>query len=363
MEVKLHEITVRELVENYSDHAEEGVFGYNNRLDIRPPYQREFIYNDTQRALVIDTLMKGFPLNVMYWSVKDDGNFEIIDGQQRTISICQYVHGDFSFQDRFFHNLQQDEQEQILNYRLTIYLCTGTDSEKLKWFETINIAGEVLTKQELLNAIYSGPWVTDAKRFFSKRNSPAYGIANQYLSGVAIRQDYLETALMWISNRDGIDLKEYMARHQHDPNANALWRYFREVIEWVQLTFPVYRREMKGIAWGDFYNEHKDRTLDSNKLEKQISLLMMDDDVTSKKGIYRYVLDGNERYLNIRAFTPNQKREAYERQKGRCPVCKEVFELSEMEADHITPWSQGGKTESSNCQLLCREDNRRKSDI
>jgi len=168
---------------------------------------------------------------------------------------------------------------------------------------------------------------------------------------------------MWISNRDGIDLKEYMARHQHDPNANALWRYFREVIEWVQLTFPVYRREMKGIAWGDFYNEHKDRTLDSNKLEKQISLLMMDDYVTSKKGIYRYVLDGNERYLNIRAFTPNQKREAYERQKGRCHVCKEVFELSEMEADHITPWSQGGKTESSNCQLLCREDNRRKSDI
>ncbi len=300
MEVKLHEITVRELVENYSDHAEEGVFGYNNRLDIRPPYQREFIYNDTQRALVIDTLMKGFPLNVMYWSVKDDGNFEIIDGQQRTISICQYVHGDFSFQDRFFHNLQQDEQEQILNYRLTIYLCTGTDSEKLKWFETINIAGEVLTKQELLNAIYSGPWVTDAKRFFSKRNSPAYGIANQYLSGVAIRQDYLETALMWISNRDGIDLKEYMARHQHDPNANALWRYFREVIEWVQLTFPVYRREMKGIAWGDFYNEHKDRTLDSNKLEKQISLLMMDDDVTSKKGIYRYVLDENERYLKVK---------------------------------------------------------------
>lgn len=363
MEVKLHEITVKKLVENYRDDAEEGVFGFDNRLDIRPPYQREFIYNDKQRALVIDTLTKGFPLNVMYWSVKEDGNFEIIDGQQRTISICQYVHGIFSYENRYFHNLQKNEQEQILNYPLTVYLCIGTDSEKLKWFETINIAGEVLTNQELLNAIYSGPWVTDAKRHFSKSNSPAYGIANQYLSGTANRQEYLETALKWIAARDDIHLKDYMALHQHDPNANALWRYFRDVIEWVQLTFPVYRREMKGIAWGELYNKHKDRTINVTELEQRISQLMMDDDVTAKKGIYTYVLDGNERNLNIRAFTENQKREAFERQKGKCTICNEIFEIEQMEADHITPWSEGGKTESSNCQLLCKDDNRRKSNI
>lgn len=363
MEVKLHEIKVRDLTENYSDHAEEGVFGYNNRLDIRPPYQREFIYNDEQRSLVIDTLTKGFPLNVMYWSVKDDGDFEIIDGQQRTISICEYVHSVFSFKDRYFHNLQIDEQEQILNYPLTVYLCTGTDSEKLSWFETINIAGEVLTNQELLNAIYSGPWVTDAKRHFSKSNSAAYGIASDYMSGSPIRQEYLETALKWISSRDQIELKEYMAINQHLPNANALWRYFKDVIEWIKLTFPVYRREMKGIQWGLLYNEYKDVTYNTNNLEEKIKTLMEDDDVTNKKGIYPYVLDGREQHLNIRAFTNTQKREAYERQNGICPKCREHFTINEMEADHITPWSQGGKTSADNCQMLCKEDNRRKSNI
>lgn len=363
MEVKLYEIKVRDLVENYSDHAEEGVYGYNNRLDIRPPYQREFIYNDKQRALVIDTLTKGFPLNVMYWSVKEDGNYEIIDGQQRTISICQYVHGVFSFKDRYFHNLQQNEKEQILNYPLTIYLCTGTDSEKLDWFETINIAGVVLTNQELLNAIYNGSWVTDAKRHFSKSNSAAYGIGSDYLSGSAIRQDYLETALKWISSRDEITLTDYMAKNQHEPNANALWRYFKDVIEWVKLTFPVYRRIMKGLPWGEFYNEYKDNVYDTNKLEERILELLVDDDVTSKKGVYGYILTGDERYLSIRSFTQQQKIEAYERQNGICPICKKHFDIGQMHADHITPWSKGGKTEANNCQMLCADDNRRKSNI
>lgn len=271
--------------------------------------------------------------------------------------------GVFSYKGRYFHNLQQDEKEQILNYPLTVYLCTGTDSEKLDWFETINIAGEELTKQELLNAIYSGSWVTDAKRHFSKSNSAAYGIAGDYLSGSAIRQDYLQKALEWISSRDGIDLKEYMAQNQHQPNANALWQYFKAVIEWVKLTFPVYRREMKGIEWGLLYNEHKDKIIDTNKLEEQIKELMIDDDVTNKKGIYPYVLDGKERSLNIRTFSANQKREAYERQNGICPMCREHFEINKMEADHITPWSKGGTTSADNCQMLCQEDNRRKSSI
>ena len=361
MEVKLREIKVRDLVENYTDHDEEGVFGYNNRLDIRPPYQREFVYKDKQRAMVIDTLSKGFPLNVMYWSVKSNGNYEIIDGQQRTVSICQYVHGVFSYKDKYFHNLREDEKDRILDYSLTIYLCEGTDSEKLKWFETINIAGEVLKEQELLNAIYSGTWVTDAKRHFSKSNSPAYGIANKYLIGEANRQAYLETALIWISDRDQINLKEYMAVNQHEPNANALWRYFRDVIEWVALTFPVYRKEMKGINWGILYNKYKDDVKDTNKLEEKIIELMIDDDVTAKKGIYFYIFDKNEKHLNIRAFTQNQKREAYEKQKGVCPSCKETYSIEEMEGDHITPWSLGGKTDSENCQMLCVSCNREKS--
>jgi len=195
MKIELKEITVKELTIGYQDNDEAGVVGYGGKLDIRPPYQREFIYKDKQRDAVIDTVTKNFPLNVMYWAVRDDGNYEVIDGQQRTISLCQYIQGDFAFKNRYFHNLQKDEQEQILNYKLMIYFCSGTDSEKLEWFKTINIAGEKLTDQELRNAVYAGSWVSDAKRYFSKRGCPAYNIAGDYLDGTAIRQDYLETVI------------------------------------------------------------------------------------------------------------------------------------------------------------------------
>lgn len=358
MKIELKEITVRELTEGYQDNEENGVVGYGGRLDIRPPYQREFIYKDKQRDAVIDTITKDFPLNVMYWAVREDGNFEVIDGQQRTISISQFVEGDFAFKNRYFHNLQKDEQAQILDYKLMIYLCSGSDSEKLEWFRTINIAGEKLTDQELRNAVYAGSWVSDAKRYFSKNGCPAYNIGSDYLSGTPIRQDYLETTIEWISNGS---IEKYMAEHQHQPNANELWLYFQNVINWVKVIFPKYRSEMKGIGWGVLYNEFKDKNFDSAKLEKEIARLMQDEDVTNKKGIYSYVLTRKEKFLNIRAFSDNQKREAYERQKGICVVCKQHFDLSEMEADHITPWHQGGKTSAENCQMLCKEDNRRKS--
>ncbi len=360
MKIELNKITVRELVEGYKDNAEGGVVGYGGRLDIRPPYQREFIYKDKQRDAVIDTITKDFPLNVMYWAVREDGNFEMIDGQQRTISACQYVIGDFSINGLAFHNLPKDKQEQILNYPLMIYFCSGTDSEKLEWFKTINIAGERLTDQELRNAVYHGPWVSDAKRHFSKTGCPAYGIASDYMSGSPIRQEYLETAIDWIS---GGEIEKYMSKHQHDPNANELWIYFQGVINWVKATFPNYRREMKGVAFGPLYNQFKDKPQDSKKLEKEITKLMQDDDVTKKSGIYEYVLTKNEKSLNIRSFTPSQKREAYERQKGVCPKCKEYFEIEEMEADHIKPWHEGGKTTAENCQMLCKQDNRIKSGI
>jgi hypothetical protein len=359
MKIELKEITVRELTKGFEDNEESGVIGFGGKLDIRPPYQREFIYGVKERNAVIDTLTKDFPLNVMYWAVREDGNYEVIDGQQRTISICQYVEGDFSLNGLAFHNLPKDKQEQILNYVLMIYYCSGTDSEKLKWFETINIAGKVLTNQELRNAVYSGSWVSDAKRYFSKNSCPAYGIGSDYLNGSPIRQDYFETAIKWISNEN---IEVYMSKHQHDPNASALWSYFQSVITWVETTFTVKRKKfMKGVDWGTLYNEFKDVLYDTKKLEEEIAKLVADDDVEKKKGIYPYILTRKEKHLSIRAFSDTMKQKVYEKQKGICVECKKHFELNEMEADHIDPWHSGGKTNEENCQMLCKEDNRRKS--
>jgi len=358
MKIHLKEVTVKELTDGFLDNAEAGVVAYGGKLDVRPPYQREFIYKDKQRDAVIDTVRKNYPLNVMYWAVREDGHFEVIDGQQRTLSICQYVNGDFSIEGLAFHNLKDDQQDQILGYKLMIYLCSGTDSERLEWFRTINIAGEELTDQELRNAVYAGPWTADAKRYFSKTGCAAYGLASDYLRGSPIRQEYLETAIAWRS--DG-DIEGYMSEHQHDKNATPLWHYFQSVINWVKTTFPKYRKEMKGIDWGGLYNKFQGKPFDTDKLEKHVGKLMMDDDVERKSGVYPYVLDGDERHLNIRAFSDNMKREAYERQKGVCVKCKKSFHLEEMEGDHIKPWHEGGKTNAANCQMLCKEDNRRKS--
>ena len=367
MDIKLHEIPVREVVEGYKDSAENGVTGYNWRLDIRPAFQREFIYNGKQRDEVIHTVMRDFPLNVMYWVKSDDGNFEILDGQQRTISICQYVTGDFSVMvdgmPRKFDNLTQTEQKQILDYPLMIYICEGTDKEKLDWFKIINIAGEQLTAQELRNAIYTGEWLTEAKKFFSKTQCPAYQIASEYLNGSAIRQNYLETAIRWLAARDGNEIEDYMSAHQHDTNCNELWLYFQTVINWVKVVFPKYRKEMKGLDWGVFYNKYGAGKYDAKQFEARIVELMEDEDVTKHSGIYEYLLCGDEKYLSVRAFTPKMARAAYERQKGICPKCKKHFELDEMQADHITPWSKGGRTTAENCQMLCADCNRRKSNI
>ena len=357
MKIELHQITVRELTEGYKDNNEEGVRAFGGRLDVRPPYQREFVYKEKQRDAVIDTLTQGFPLNVMYWAVREDGTYEIIDGQQRTISICQYVNGDFAYMFRYFHNLQPDEQEQILNYELQVYFCSGTDSEKLKWFKTINIAGEELTDQELRNAVFAGSWVSDAKRYFSKNGAPAAKIGSDYLTGSAIRQDYLETAISWIS--DG-NIDVYMANHQHDANAVALWNHFTNVINWVKAMFIRHRREMKGVEWGLLYSKYNDNVYDPAELEKEVKRLMEDSDVERKKGIYSYIFSRDERELGLRAFDANTRREVYERQLGVCPICRKHFELEQMEADHITPWCEGGRTVADNCQMLCKECNRRK---
>lgn len=358
MQIQLKEISIREITKNYKNDQEEWVTWYSGLLNIRPKYQREFVYKDKQRDSVIETVRKNFPLNVMYWVKNIDWTFEVLDWQQRTISICEYVDGKFSLNYQYFHNLEDTEKEQILDYKLMVYFCEWQDKEKLDWFKTINIAGEKLTDQELRNAIYTGTWLTDAKKYFSKTSCPAYNIANDYLNGSPIRQDYLETGISWISNEN---IEEYMAQNQQKPNASELWLYFGNVINWVKVTFPNYRKEMKWVAFWPLYNEFKNSFFDSNKLEQEITKLMQDEDVTKKSGIYEYVLTKKEKFLNIRAFTPNQKRESYERQKGICSKCWEHFELNEMEADHITPWHEWWKTLAENCQMLCKNCNRVKS--
>lgn len=363
MIIELTRIKVRDLANGYKDNAEEGVVGYDGKLDIRPPYQREFIYKDKQRDAVIDTILKGFPLNVMYWA-KNENGFEVLDGQQRTISVCQYVNGDYSIDEKYFHSLPTDVQDKILDYELFIYVCDGTDSEKLAWFETINIAGEKLNKQELRNAVYCGAWLSSAKRFFSKTSCVAYKLGEKFVNGSPIRQDYLETALSWIANFKGTTIERYMSEHQNDADCTELKMYFQNVITWVQTIFPNHHKwskVVKNVDWGILYNKYHEKSFTPSDLESEVSRLMKDDDVTNKKGIFEYVLGGNERCLNIRTFTESQKMSAYEKQEGVCPLCGEHFKFEEMEGDHITPWVEGGKTDIDNLQMLCKECNRRKS--
>ena len=351
MKIELKKIKIKDLVQGYTSHPDEGVYALNGKLNIRPAYQREFVYDDKKRNAVIDTVMKGYPLNTIYWAGNPDGTLEVLDGQQRTISICEYAEGNFSIDYRSFHNLKSDEKERFLDYELMVYVCSGDESEKLEWFKTINIAGEKLLDQELRNAIYTGVWLTDAKKYFSRQGGPAQAIGKDYLNGKSIRQEYLETAILWHSDalyQGKASIEKYMSEYQHESSAVDLWMYFENIISWIKALFPIYRKEMKGLPWGMLYNRFSSRRFDPNKLEVQLKKLMQDEDVTSKKGIYEYLLSGEEKLLNIRVFDDKMKREAYERQGGICPIMKKHYPIEEMEADHIIPWSQGGKTIAEN---------------
>ena len=360
MEIERHEITIADLVDGYADKGEEGVVGYGGRLDIRPPYQRNFVYKNKQRDDVIRSVLSGFPLNVMYWAVGDGGKYEVLDGQQRTISICQYVEkGIFSVDGLYYSNQPDDVQKRINRYNLAIYICDGTDSEKLDWFRIINIAGEKLFDQELRNAVYSGPWATDAKRYFSRTNCVAKEISKNYVKGNPDRQELLETAIKWIS---GGDIEDYMGRHQHDESAKQLWLYFQKVIDWISASFTEVRPKlMKKVDWGPLYAAYKNQALDAEVIERKIAQLLKDKDIQRQQGVYPYILDGNEQHLKIRLFDDDQKQRGYEKQEGVCPMCSKKFRINEMEGDHIVPWKDGGSTVDENLQMLCKPCHQKKS--
>ena len=370
MTIKQIEVTVGDIARGYINNEEQGIRGYGGQLDIRPPYQREFIYNEKEQQAVISTVLKGYPLNVMYWVRRSEDAecpYEVMDGQQRTLSLCEYVDGKFAYDFKNFFNQPADIQKLILDYPLTIYLCEGEPSEKLEWFKTINIAGKPLNEQEINNAVYAGPFVTDAKRHFSKSNCGAYRLGKDLVNGTPIRQEFLKKALEWMAEHETREGKPqsvvgYMAEHQHDPNANNLWTYFQNVLNWTITNFDLkrFKKIMKGLNWALYYDKYHSTTLDTADLASRISKLILDSDVQKQMGIIPYVLTGDERHLDLRCFPDDIKRAVWEKQHHICPSCQKEFDYEFMEGDHITPWREGGRTVIENCQMLCRECNRRK---
>ena len=392
MNINERKITVRELVENFrEDDTTSRVTAWGGKLDVRPEYQREFVYDDDKRDKVINTVLNWFPLNIMYFVERGDGTFEVLDGQQRIISLGRFAQNKFSvkipaatggYNPVNFPNLPEGDstggkperytKAAFLDYELTVYVCEGTDKEKLDWFEVINIAGETLSRQEIRNALYHGAWLTDAKSAFSRRNCPANKNYGKYMAGEYIRQKFLETAFLWAADAEGITGNDavvlYMQKHRADKNADELWKYFENVFAWVQKNFGrAIDPTMKGVAWGILYNEHKDDNLDPDYLGRRMKELLADKkEVTKRSGIYQYLLEGEtktaERYLSLRKFDADDAQAKYHEQGGKCALCGKPFELKEMHADHITPWSRGGKTVYENLQMLCARCNLAKSD-
>lgn len=373
MKITQRLVKVKDIFDGFIDNDDDGVFAYDGKLSIRPPYQREFVYDLEQSELVIHTILKGFPLNIMYWVKVDDDKYEILDGQQRTLSIMKYLKHQFPItldgSKFYWDSLPDDQLNKIYNYELMIYICDGTESEKLEWFKIVNIAGEELTDQELRNSVYTGPWLSDAKRHFSKRNCAAKGLSDKYIKGDPNRQELLHKALLGICDYQNLkDVTEYMSKHKADKDADELWQYFQDVIYWIEKIFPVYYSDMKGIDWCKLYNKYNKNYCNSSEMIMETKRLHEDEDVQNVKGIYEYLLCKNfdpfaTRLLNIRMFDKRDKLITYSKQNGICPLCKQHFKFDQMEGDHIKPWSKGGHTTLDNCQMLCKDCNRKKSGI
>lgn len=368
-------LSVGDLIQGYhEDDATSRVVAWGGKLDVRPEYQREYVYGEGQRDAVVNTVLNGFPLNIMYFVDRQDGTFEVLDGQQRIISICRYAMNQYSvnvpaatggYDALNYPNLYDELRDKFLGYELHVYVCQGTDKEKLDWFQIINIAGETLEQQEIRNALYHGPWLTDAKSVFSRRNCAAHKNYGKYMAGDYIRQKYLETAFSWKAAQEGYTgrdaVAEYMKAHRADKDANDLWSYFEAVFRWVQDIFgKQFDKSMKGVAWGMLYNEHKDDMLDPAEMQRRVRELLADTEVLRKSGIYAYLLTGEEKHLSPRQFDADVALAKYHQQGGKCAICGQPKDFKDMHADHIVPWSKGGKTVPENCQMLCIPCNEKK---
>lgn len=383
MRTELHtEWTVKDICDGfvYSEQEGKGLFGMKGKLTIQPEYQRHFIYAEENKEIpVIDSVLKGYPLGLIYFNKGENGQLEVLDGQQRITSLGRFITNKFAIKqdgmEQYFRGIAKDLQEKILNSKLLIYVCEGKESEIKEWFKTINIAGIPLKKQEVLNAVYSGTFVTLAKEEFSNSQNTHINKWASYISGTVLRQEYLECALNWVSKGN---IEEYMSKHRHDTNINELKTYFNSVIDWADGLFPTVYSEMKGLAWGDFYEKYHNRPYNPDELDKKVAELYSDEFVTNKKGIFEYVLGDcvDTKLLSIRIFDTHIKNTKYaiqtkaakENGKSNCPLCavgndnnkNRIWQLKEMDADHVTAWSKGGVTNIDNCQMLCKTHNRAK---
>ncbi len=372
MKIELNSIKVKDVFNGFVDDGEDGVFAYGGKLTIRPPYQREFVYDLKKQENVLHTIIKGFPLNTMYWVKNGEDSYEILDGQQRTLSVMYFLKHKLQItidkKAYYEDSLPDNMYESLMNYEFMVYICEGDESEKLEWFKVVNIGGEKLTEQELRNSVYTGSWLSDAKRHFSKRNCAAKGLSEKLIKADPIRQELLEKALKGICEYQGLkDITNYMAAHKSDADADELWQYFQDVINWVVKIFPKKYPDMIGIDWCHLYNRYHNKSYNSKTMEEEVIKLHDDKEVQKKSGIYEYLLSRDEdpyagRLLSLRTFDEDDKMAVFEKQGQKCAICGRVFKYSEMAGDHIKPWSKGGKTERSNLQLLCRDCNSKKSD-
>lgn len=385
MKTTLKTYSVAEVSEGfvYNELEGKGLFGLSGKLTIQPEYQRNYIYADGKRDVaVIESLLKGYPLGLIYFNSVEDGNLEVLDGQQRITSFGRFITGKFAVRDekgmeQYFSGLARDQQEKILNAELLVYICEGTESEIKEWFKTINIAGVPLNSQELLNAVYSGRFVTLGKEEFSNSQNSNVQKWSAYISGSVNRQDFWECALEWVSGgRDNIGA--YMSKHRHDDNIKEVKTYFNTVIDWVDSLFLDVENEMRGLDWGRLYEEHHKTSYDPKKISQHIQDLYGDPYVKNRKGIWEFVLGGSTdtKLLEVRVFDEATKKAVYSKQTkaaeqegvSNCPLCAfgndsnkvKIWKPTDMDADHVTAWSKGGKTSSDNCQMLCKTHNRAK---
>lgn len=385
MNATLHtEWTVRDICQGfvYNKHEERGLSGLNGRLTIQPKYQRHYIYNDGKRDVaVIDSLLKEYPLGLIYFNKTSDGQYEVLDGQQRITSFGRFVTGKLSIvyngSEKDFNGLPDEKKELILNSKLTVFVCEGEEEEILEWFKTINIVGMKLNDQEKRNAVFCGEFVDAAKTVFSNTHNANVQKWSHYIKGEVKRQDYLERALQWISASKGVSVDLYMSMHRHDTSVEEMEAYFNSVIDWVAGTFQM-DDYMCGLEWGRLYEEYHDKHYDLAALNERVKQLLRDESVKRPSGIYEYVLGGEvyPQLLDIRLFEESTKRATYNRQTERalaegvsnCPICalgpdsnhSRIYRINEMDADHVTAWSRGGATTIDNCQMLCKTHNRGK---